>query len=748
VASKVRRATLLVVLAALVASPVPAVSESRAASLAPLIQNPASASFADTFADPAVIQAKDGWWYAYATSDPLRAGEQPELMHVARTRDFETWQYRGPVFTEANRPSYATPTSGLWAPDIRYIDGRYVLYFTVTDTTLHAGDADSAIGAATAPTPEGPWTPTAAPVVGPRVRSPGNFLWTFDPSGFTDVRGRRYLYYGSYNGGVWVNRVSDDGLTATGTPQMVAIDNKFEGAFVVRHGRWYYLLASSANCCAGPATGYSVFAGRSRSPMGPFVDAEGIPLVASRAGGTIVVTQNGNRWIGAGHNAVLTDAAGRDFLVYHALDRRQPWLIEPLGINRRPMLIDRLDWVDGWPRVRAGAGPSVGPQPGPVTGSALGINPANPVRGFVGMQRGPDDPQAGATGVVDGTARSRAELSQRDFRLRLEVRRNRSLTVVLGEGAARLRVTVDPRNAQLVVSGRHGDRSWTEREPIRLATSGWRTLIVETTPNGLVVQLGEDDPQVEIRHAVRGRVAARAPIRLRSNGAMIDNLSVRALAEEADRLVRQPAAGRLIEGDEFTGTLGSQWTWIRQNADAEVADGTLNWPVEQADLVGGGNDAGILLRRPPSGNYIAETKLTLDLDTESVRNFQQAGLIAYRSDDDFARLSSVAIWNTRQTEYGRELAVVPGDDRTIFGGAIVGTPAATVWLRLAHTETASGEHRYRAGTSRDGTNWTWGAVWTFPAGADPRIGLVAHGGAEPAVVASFDYLRFYAHRLR
>jgi hypothetical protein len=37
-----------------------------------------------------------------------------------------------------------------------------------------------------------------------------------------------------------------------------------------------------------------------------------------------------------------------------------------------------------------------------------------------------------------------------------------------------------------------------------------------------------------------------------------------------------------------------------------------------------------------------------------LRNFEQAGLIAY-ADDDFARLSHVAIWNTRQLEFGREL---------------------------------------------------------------------------------------------
>ena len=33
--------------------------------------NPVSRGFADTFADPAVIRAEDGWWYAYGTTDPL-----------------------------------------------------------------------------------------------------------------------------------------------------------------------------------------------------------------------------------------------------------------------------------------------------------------------------------------------------------------------------------------------------------------------------------------------------------------------------------------------------------------------------------------------------------------------------------------------------------------------------------------------------------------------------------------------------
>ena len=135
-----------------------------------------------------MIRGRDGWWYAYATSDPLRAGDAPGAMHMARTRDWSSWEYLGTVFDAGNRPSWATATAGLWAPDIRYVAGQYVLYFTVTDTTLNPGD-DSAIGVATASSPAGPWTPTAAPAVPPRPAPGGGFLWTFDPAGFTDVDG-------------------------------------------------------------------------------------------------------------------------------------------------------------------------------------------------------------------------------------------------------------------------------------------------------------------------------------------------------------------------------------------------------------------------------------------------------------------------------------------------------------------------------------------------------------------------------
>jgi arabinan endo-1,5-alpha-L-arabinosidase len=705
--------------------------------------NPVSRDFADTFADPAVIKAKDGYWYAYGTTDPLREGEGTRhFVPTARSTDLVNWTYVGDAFTEATLPGWADVAGGaaLWAPDIRYLDGTYYLYYVVTQTTLTPGPNDNAIGVATAPSPTGPWEDSGGPVVGPRPGASGNpddFRWTFDPSQFTDRDGTRYLYYGSYYGGIFVTELSADGTEAVGEPTMVAIDNRYEGAYVVRHGRWYYLFASEANCCAGPTTGYTVFAGRSRSPRGPFVDRDGIPLTTSRVGGTIVVTPNGNTWVGTGHNAVVTDLAGQDWFVYHAIDRRDPWLDEPFGINERPMLLDRLDWVDGWPTVRAGRWASEGPQRAPVTDWDVSLQD---------VALGPPADRCQPTFEVTA-GRSPAE-----YRAEGDLR--------LGEGAAA---------AGLVSSWRsHRDHvvSWLDREAGALVTDvvrdgtslgrrasplpagfrydTWHNVAAELRGRVLTVEVTDarlHDPVAEQRRLLprgsggAGAVGAAA----RCGPAEAANLGAARLYDPVGRQVPPPGVGRLVFADEFDdGTPGPGWTWVRA-PDGEETGGVFRWPTQPGDLATPGGTASVLLRDAPTGAYTVQTKVAIDLGTDDVRNFQQAGLIAYLDDDHFLRLSHVAIWNTRQTEFFKEL---PVGDRTSFGGMAVGTPAPVTWLRLQHRiDPANGEHEFRAASSRDGRRWTWGGVWTLPAGTRPRIGLISHGGA--GAVAEFDHVRIY-----
>jgi arabinan endo-1,5-alpha-L-arabinosidase len=349
----------------------------HAACADPALRNPLTLRLtdgapADNCADPAIIRERAGEqsWYLFCTTDPIDRRERTpdgwkfHLMPVFRSADLQEWRYVGDAFSTL--PALAAPKAGLWAPEPQYFNGRYHLYFAVTDVVDGASPEpgcgkDSAIAVATSASPAGPWETSATPVVPPRRAGPGcEFHWTIDPRAVQAEDGRKYLYYGSYGGGMFVQRLSDDGLRVAGEPVRVGASGRYEGAEVVRHGGKWYLFASATDCCNGPLTGYALFVGRADRPEGPFLDRHGQDMAAPRAGGTPVLVQNGNRWVGPGHNTVFQDGAGQWWTIYHAIDRQQPYFSARDKLTRRVALIERIDWVDGWPVIAGGAGPTDG----------------------------------------------------------------------------------------------------------------------------------------------------------------------------------------------------------------------------------------------------------------------------------------------------------------------------------------------------------------------------------------------------
>ena len=355
------------------ATPVPV----RATYTNPLRPTTSSGSTVQNCADPSVLRgrgAEAGSWYMYCTSDPLNdadtsgsGGPRFHRLPTLRSQDLVHWRYVGSALT--GRPSWASSTAKLWAPDVVYSStfDRYYMTFAVTDTTAAVSGeprcaVDPAIGVAVATTPTGPWRTLPAPLVPPRRTGSGcAFASTIDPDVLGGSVGRSStLYFGGFRDGLLAQpvTVARDGMRTSGSPTRVTAPRRYEGANVVKHGTWYYLTASSGQCCNGNLSGYGVFSGRSHSPTGPFLDREGVSMLGSRTGGTPMLVMNGNRWIGPGHSSLFPDRGGQWWVAYHAVDRGDPFFATETGFTRRPPMLDPVDWVGGWPVVRSGRGPS------------------------------------------------------------------------------------------------------------------------------------------------------------------------------------------------------------------------------------------------------------------------------------------------------------------------------------------------------------------------------------------------------
>jgi len=316
----------------------------------------------ENFPDPTIIRASDGWYYAYATQTK-RAGRIINLQ-VARSRDLVEWEYMGEGLPQ--KPLWATDSQKIWAPHVSEHGGRFYLYYSARPT---AADYLS-LAVAVADAPAGPFVDSGRPLL------PGPGFTCIDPMAFDDpATGKRLLYWGSGFGPIWVQELAAGrlGFEPGSAPQAVVhpttshdpndYHRLVEAAWVHYHDGWYYLFFSGDNCC-GPRAHYAVLVARARHATGPFetyAEATSNPHAALLAAN--------EHWLAPGHNCVVTDAAGQDWLACHAIDPRTPTfdaIDDSEGYSRRVLILERITYADGWPCVAANA-PSWQPQPAPLT---------------------------------------------------------------------------------------------------------------------------------------------------------------------------------------------------------------------------------------------------------------------------------------------------------------------------------------------------------------------------------------------
>lgn len=324
---------------------------------------PASRSYSNPvidqdFPDPAVIRAADRSFYVYAT----QGGDPVRNIQVARSTDLTNWTMVGDALPV--KPVWASRTQDFWAPDVYRRGDTYYLYYSAKpDAALSDQGRGLCLAVATARRPEGPFTDSGRPL----QCGPG--FVNIDPFAFDDpATGKTYLYWGSGFGPIKVQELAPDRLSfAPGSKPVDLVDvvktedpaeyrRLVEGAWVIRRDGYYYLFFSGDNCC-GPKAHYAVMVARSRSATGPF-------LVRPRP--LYLVLEGNAQWVAPGHNSIVSDDAGQDWILYHGVDRRRPRSKPSDDVNtRRVMLMDRLLWRDGWPEI-AGKSPSSGPRPGPI----------------------------------------------------------------------------------------------------------------------------------------------------------------------------------------------------------------------------------------------------------------------------------------------------------------------------------------------------------------------------------------------
>ncbi|MBB1028514.1 family 43 glycosylhydrolase, partial [Dietzia sp. DQ11-38-2] len=207
------------------------------------------------------------------------------------------------------------------------------------------------IGMATAPGIEGPWTHGGAPIVCYGADAPYRDLDPMDPEVVFTADGP-VMFMGNFEG-IHAVRMNPAGTALIGDPVLVAGTGVEAPAIVSREGRTH-LFTSAGLCCNGEQSQYRVLGGRADDVMGPYSDRQQRPLVqgpgAPLPGDVILKGDAG--WVGPGHVDVTTDDAGQDWMLYHAAPRGSAVL--PNGVQRRYMMLDRLDWDSGWPVVGDG----------------------------------------------------------------------------------------------------------------------------------------------------------------------------------------------------------------------------------------------------------------------------------------------------------------------------------------------------------------------------------------------------------
>ncbi|WP_150241991.1 arabinan endo-1,5-alpha-L-arabinosidase [Nocardiopsis quinghaiensis] len=291
--------------------------------------------------DPALYRGGDGEdWYVFGTGHAELGDGNIQIRSSPNGRH---WTYTGTVWDA--KPGWLTEripgVETLWAPEIHHSDGTYYLYYSAS--TFGSNRSLIALATNTTLDPDDPdheWV-DRGPVFESFEGDPYNAI---DPGVVEDAEGRHWMTFGSFWSGIrmveldWPGGGAVEGAEVLHLADRREPPNAIEAPHITHRDGYHYLFVSLDHCCR-VGSDYKVAVGRSADVTGPYVDADGVPLL--EGGGTVILAEEGT----------ITGSGGQSvsggLLAYHYYDT-------DLGPDFDfRMAIRKLHWTaDGWPHVQ------------------------------------------------------------------------------------------------------------------------------------------------------------------------------------------------------------------------------------------------------------------------------------------------------------------------------------------------------------------------------------------------------------
>lgn len=278
--------------------------------------------------DPTIIKASDGYFYLYATEDIHN-------VPIYRSKDLVNWKFMHTVFDETSRPRFVSG-GGIWAPDINYINGKYVLYYSMS---TWGGEWACGIGVATGTRPYSNFKDRGKLFISSEIGVQNSI----DPFYYEEKDGSKYLFWGSFRG-IYAIELSDDGLSVKeGAVKRQVAGTLTEATYIYKHDGYYYLIGSAGSCCSGLRSTYRLVVARSKNLMGPYVDKNGNPAMNNNFSELL---HGSSTTVGPGHcSEIVEDDAGQTWIMYHGYMTSD-------ADKGRCLFLDQVQWdSQGWPYI-------------------------------------------------------------------------------------------------------------------------------------------------------------------------------------------------------------------------------------------------------------------------------------------------------------------------------------------------------------------------------------------------------------